>query len=897
VVSARVAEIVEGEMKGMFWGKLKGIAIAVLLGGALAAGAGAVALRGSAPQAGKPQKQHPPVAKGDEDANHGEGRKAIDRFGDPLPEGALARMGTVRFHPGGTPSRLAFSPDGKLMVSAFFDNGVRVWEATTGKEVLRLPDRGPLGQCFVGFFDDGKAIGTLSQPVALRLWDLRSGKQRRVVPIVWRSYAVTSADGKMLATAHFKGKVVYLLDPVTGKERRQIPAGGVLALALSPDGKTVAAAGLDNRVRVWNTATGEELRKFDAPVTYRDGDKVVLAFSPDGKALAAALADKVIRLWDVPAGKKRGSLVGHKDRVRALAFSPDGKTLASGGRDNAIRLWELPSGKERRHMAGHYSGVESLVFAPDGRTLAAGSGGAVWLWDPVTGKEVRPLGGHAHLVLSAAFSPDGMILATGAGDGTIRLWRPATGEELRKIETGQDWVQSLTFSPDGKTIASAGWDRTVRLWEAATGKEMRRIEGHAGPVNEVAFSPDGKTLASAAEDQTVRLWDTATGKEAARLGGHKTGPTHVAFSPDGKRLATVDQAAAVRIWDCATHKELRRLHGRQSRMNAVAFSPDGKTLAAAGWVWAEKVEQWGDAILLWDVSTGKELRRFHRLPGQGKPKKDDRMNVQVAPINLNIGARSVLAIAFTPDGRSLISAEFDGTVVVWEVLTGLPRREFLGHQAYVHGLALSPDGRIAASASSDLTALVWDVTGLLGRKGRPLRLPPGRLGQLWEALRGQDAQKAARAQAALAAAPTQAVQLIRDKLLAVPPADRAKLHRLISDLDSEQFQTRKRAERQLARLGPAAGPALRKALERSPPLEQRRRLERLLRPLEARTAPAEAVTASRAVQILKWLGSPEARRLLKELARGAPGAWLTEEAAAACRRFTSSGDTGGVRRR
>jgi len=374
----------------------------------------------------------------------------------------------------------------------------------------------------------------------------------------------------------------------------------------------------------------------------------------------------------------------------------------------------------------------------------------------------------------------------------------------------------------------------------------------------------------------------AAGKELARLEGHKDGGEALAFSPDGKRLATADHAGTVRIWDVAARKEIRRI---EARANSVAFSPDGRTLAVAGSVMARSEDQLGDALQFWDVATGRTMQRFSRAPRQEKTR--EMIGVAGKPPVVAAeypGLRMVHAVAFTPDGRALISAEHDGSVVVWEVLTGRVRRELLGHRAAAKALAVSADGRKAASVSMDLTALVWDVTGLLQRKPPAERLSAERLGELWDDLSGSDAQKAARAAATLAASPEQAVAFLAKKIPAVPRVDAARLDRLVADLDNEAFETREAAERELRRAGRVAEPALRKALKGTASAELRRRAQRLL---EALSGPqAEEVADSRAVELLEWIGTPPARRILEELGRGAPGAWLTEEAAGALQRLS-----------
>jgi RNA polymerase sigma factor (sigma-70 family) len=897
--SSTVAALVEGGISSMIGSKVKAIAAVLFLAGALVAAAGALAR----PQAAGPADKAPPAPKGD--AEPKEAPAAVDRHGDALPPGALARMGTVRFRQGDGVWRLAYSPDGKLMASSGYRDTVRVWDAASGKEVQRLPcdPRGTFGG--LAFLDDSKTLaarGSSREDDALHLWDIATGKViRSLVEVPWRRYNALSCDGKTLATADYLGTVIYVHDTDKGTETHRLPTGKTIALALSADGKRLAAVGEDNAIRLWDAAKGEELRRIDAPIAYQGGEIVPLVFSPDAKTLAAALSDKVIRLWDLTTGKEIRALKGHGGErdgdVLALAFSPDGKTLVSGRMDKTVRLWEVASGKELHRMEGHRSWVQTVAFSPDGRTAASGAqDGTIRRWSVASGKEVAPPGGHDYWIIATALSPDGKLLATGACDGTIRLWRADTGEELRKIDAGQRWVISVAFAPDGKTLASASWySPTVRFWDVGTGKESRRIDGGGAGLAPIAFSPDGKLLATMAspyaadgrpipadkQDGAVRLWDVAAGKELARLEGHKDGGAAIAFSPDGKRLATADHAGMVRVWDVAARKEIRRI---EAKANSVAFSPDGRTLAVAGSVMARSEEQLGDALQLWDVATGRKVRQFSRAPRQEKTR--EMIAIAGKPPVLAAeypGLRMVHAVGFTPDGRALISAEQDGAVVVWEVLTGRVRRELLGHRAAAKDLAVSADGRRAASVSMDLTALVWDVTGLLGRTAPAERLSAQRLGELWDALGGSDAQKAARAAATLAASPEQAIPLLAKKMPAVPRVDAARLDRLVADLDNGEFQTRETSERELRRLGRGAEPALRKALKASSSTEQKQRAQRLLEALDG--PKAQEVADSRAVEVLEWIGTPRARRLLEELGRGAPGAWLTEEAAGALHRL------------
>jgi WD40 repeat protein len=811
----------------------------------------------------------------------------VDRYGDPLPEGAVARLGTVRLRPGAAVCCLAFSPDGKVLVEANWGRGIHLYDVATGKELRQFV--GATRHHTVAFSDRGKALFAFGGDPKTLLWDVSTGRELRQssAPLERGSAGALSPDGAVLALS--KGDhTVRLCDAATGVQLRSLTGfkGDVESLAWSPDGKTVAAGNFGTKIHLWEADTGRLAR-----VIAGHGAQVTsLAWSADGKTLASGSHDGTARLWDVATGKEigvfgkdPGKMLGPPGRsprpsrfppvtgggllgaVLGLALTPDGKSVITGSSDyESVIVWDVATGRERLRMVPGER-VYCLALSADGKTLATGSTeGQIDLWDPATGRLLRHFDGHPGRADSVAWSPDGKSLASGGPDG-VCYWEAGTWRQTGRRDGPGDYNLGIVVSPDGKLLASGGMSDTLWLWDRASGKEVRTFANKKTYRSRpIAFSPDGTRLVAFVEHLAV--WDVATGKELYRIDAD-IGPispppdnTDVVFSPDGKTVLAAGPGGVV-TYEAAGGKAVRRfaLPGRLG-VSKVLLSPDGRELFTVG----EKTAR------LWEVVTGKELRRF-----EGH-------------------ASDVLSLSLSPYGRILATASGrdydrgDDTVRLWDVATGKELRRLTGHRNAVGCVAFAPDGKTLASAGRDGQVLVWDAAvPHLDRLVDAEHPSPEALEALWADLAGDDAPRAHRSLWALASDPEQAVPLLRHHLRAAAFVDENLVRRRVADLDSNDFATRERATEQLRDLDDLAEPILRRVLAGAPSAEVRRRLGQLVGELEGSLSTPVALRTVRGVELLERCGTPAARQLLETLAAGAPAARLTREAKSAVQRLAA----------
>jgi WD40 repeat protein/dienelactone hydrolase len=339
--------------------------------------------------------------------------------------------------------------------------------------------------------------------------------------------ASLNADTIRDQLAWFKAELGIAADTFDGK---------ILGIGGSLDSPTAAAAPATTALP-HSTST--------AAITFlgHTGEIKGVAFSPDSKYLATSAADHTARLWDVATGKQV-RVFSQPDALETVEFSPNGKYLLTAGLDHKAWLWDVATGQTVRVFSGHTGITNDAEFAPDGKVIitAGDDDGTARVWDVATGTTVLTIN-QPPVVIGAAFSPDGKYIVTTSLANEARLWDPATGEQLHIFPGG-----TIFFSPDGKYLLAGGADHTARLLDVATGQTARSITGFPDAVDSVAFSPDGKYLLTGSDDQLARLFDVASGQLVQTFAGHTGAVWHVAFSPDGKWLATASLDGTARLW-------------------------------------------------------------------------------------------------------------------------------------------------------------------------------------------------------------------------------------------------------------------------------------------------------------------------------------------------------------
>jgi RNA polymerase sigma factor (sigma-70 family) len=883
------ALLAEGALQTMLTTKLKLGAMAIVLFGCVVTAAGLALPQATLEKQPESKSEEPPKRTVEEK------RDRKDRYGDPLPAGAIARLGTVHFRQPRMRS-VVFTRDGKTAIAGDLNGYIVYWDVATGRQILSLP-RMARSIDALAISHDGKTLACTDDG---------------------EIYLREVASGKLLSHASLEGSQGPLQQMLglLNDNRSNIH---IQQMLFTPDGKTLALRPWQKTIYLWDIAGNKTLHELKGHKDYLS----CMALSPDGKTLASASKEEPhIRLWDIAAGKEKLHFAADDKGVESLAFSPDGKTLVSIGSQPSFAFFDANTGKKLRTVKDYSGGLSEITYTPDGKILLGiHTSGVVHALDAVNGKRLRKFDAPRRSMGGLTLSPDGKTAATvlrSGGPTTFDLWDVAGGKPLHSFAGHRGGVSGLAFSADGaRLFSSTQFDDSNRLliWDATTGEPRGQLAniptiGWGG----LALSPDGKLLAAGGRG-SLRLLDPVSRKVVRSCIDCRENEdiTSLVWSADGKILFSSTSRANVteiHVWDPTTGKRRRAIETKWNMVFRIALSPDGALVAA---------NRLSNTVHLWSMASGKELRpltiepkaigpKVFQIPGAFSP-DGTILACGGESISLWEPATGRLlrrwegradSLAFSSDGRTLISTystysdryPCPVTTRLWETATGKERASFTGQAGQILTLAISRDGRRIASGSDDTTIVVWDATG----GARPdAALSAEQLQTLWRELIDDDAGRAYRALWQLALSPKQALSFLAERLQPAAPLDRARrkqVDRLLADLDSEQFAVRQQAETELEKMGRAIEPALCEALQNKPSPEARRRIEKVLERLAEKVpeGPAsERLRIVRALEAIEHMNALEAQHFLDKLAKGAPHAWLTEEARAIRKRLTERG--------
>lgn len=508
---------------------------------------------------------------------------------------------------------------------------------------------------------------------------------------------------------------------------------GATRLVFSPDGRLLATTTFrSSTVKLWETATGRELRNLSSGSQNPLSMSPVIAFSRDSRLLAAAAGDNAVKVWDVVTGREVQTLAGTQGSLMSsigvyfIAFGADGRTLVSVS--DAIRVWDVATGRLSREFGtgalneSNFTGGEGGFALNESanqlaRAVPGGLKPNVTIWDLATGKELRSANLPNKQInnLELSFTADGRLLAAGTIGKSLKVWDvTAKGNERELGPTAQDY-SLVKFSRDGRLVAlSEGY--TIKLWDLELGRALPSLNvPNSGVFSEqigvfVGFSDDGKRVATGGFGTPTSLWETETGKHLLEMKGRSNMAYEVAFSADGTQLASGGRTR----WDLRTGCGLRLTTGPDEKLFSMP-SPDGRLLATFA--------RDSNAVTIVETTTGRQLQTLAPATG-GRV---------VERVTFSADGRLLAAIYTEPRGsqRTWNPTALHNEIKIWDVASGHESRALVvGNDATT--VAFSRDGRALAVLGAQGQISLWDVAS--GSKLRDLASSPlgnfGALGNL-----------------------------------------------------------------------------------------------------------------------------------------------------------------------
>ncbi len=789
-----------------------------------------------------------------------------DAHGDPLPSGAKARLGTLRWRHAHPVTALAPSPDGKRFACGCEEGSIYLWESATGKRqqiwtrkgqkvrqllwshdgtwlfsahegglVLKWALATGKAQVFGEFNSttllalapDGRTLALGEGSGMVRLWDLLQEKEISA----WQEQSsmiatlAFSPDGQLLAWGYHSGSfsLIALKDPAKPRAFRA-PSDGVGAigdLAFSADGKTIYAAQVDadrSRLIVWDVATGTQTRVEERMPAW-------LQLSPTGASFLG-LKDGVWGIWDTESGKKRCTLKVPAG-MQMAAFSADGKTLAILGRTNSLSFWSTRTGAAQGTDNAPSTPVRQLAFTREGKQLIAlhEEDRNILFWDLKTQQIGRILTDPATNPSAFALAPDETTLASAVSGGTVRFWPLVSGKKATAATWGTGKICSLHYTADGKALLTSG------------GVVDRGMNSNSTPPE---FHPKGRVCRWQIESER---WQEIHGD--GEIHGCQV-VTQCELSSDGQLAASDRNENEIVLWHPLSGRLLGTLEKVQGHLTAFTLAGDGRLVAGTV----------GDSIALWETATGKLRARWWQTS-------------ECTPV----------AVRFSPTGQLLAVGTKQGEVRLYDPLSGKCLQRWRGHEGAVTRLAFGPAGDLLASGGTDSAILLWPVPRFPARSTSSLT--PAQFATLWQELGSADAGQAQQAMVRLRGDPARLLPYLEQRL----HPDRegpavAQVQQWFKQLDDDDFEIREQALRELRKHAPRIVPSLHQTLGQTDSVEVRARVQAVFTQLEKHSLAPEELRQVRAIEVLNQIPTPASRDLLGRLARGYPWSPQTQAAQA-----------------
>ncbi len=603
---------------------------------------------------------------------------------------------------------VAYSPDGKFLVTASFDNTLKLWDAASGKEIKTYGGTGGHTKqvISVGFSQDGSMIASGSTDNTLKTWDVPINAPIRTLKTNDAVSAVAlSPDGLKLAVGGKDGSL-KLVTPVEFKELVKLEAGhqgAITSLSFSANSLTLASVGVDRTLRFWNVANGQLLSTVGAHI----GGVNNVAINPNNTATYTVGDDGFLKFWQFPPPALPKTLPGHGAPIRALAMTADNANYYTGSDDRTVRQFAIAGAKEVRTLTGPQAGITSVATHPANTFIAAGtSDNRVFLWNSADPKIPQQWLAHAGAVHSMQMQAT-QLMSAGA-DGLVKFW--TIPQIAPRTLTHPDAVLAAVASPDGKKLFTGSSDKFVRVWDTTKLAMEKQLVGHAGPVTAVAVSANLQILASGGADNTIRLWNQTTAKESDVLLAHTAPLTALGINAGGTQMLSASEDGAVKLWALPLVAPKTFIHPDQ--IASLTLTPDAAKVLTAG---SDKI------VRLWNLTTGVKEKEY---AGPTLSINSFAMSSNAATIAAvsadktvtlwNAADAKVLqklpmtvtpqAVVFAADAQSVFVGLADGSIKQIKTADGkeiktLPAQQ----QTAILGFALSPKGDMLYSSSADKT--------------------------------------------------------------------------------------------------------------------------------------------------------------------------------------------------